>query len=75
VPPLDTSPRFKLALRLTALGVQGGFTFSLALVAADIAGQLAPPHQRALWYGLTGGTAALAAWRMWGWILKRVGIS
>ena len=48
MPPLDTPPRFQLALRLTALGVQAGFTFSIALVAADIAGQLAPPHQRAL---------------------------
>jgi hypothetical protein len=73
--PLDTSPRFKLALRLTALGVQAGFTLSMALVAADIAGQLAPPHQRALWFGLGGGTAALLSWRMWGWILKRVGIA
>jgi hypothetical protein len=55
--------------------VQAGFTFSLALVAADISGQIAPPHQRALWFALAGGTAALGFWKMWGWILKRVGIS
>jgi hypothetical protein len=75
MPSLDTPPRFRLALRLTALGVQVGFTFSLALVAADIASQLAPLHQHTLWFGLAGGTAALCAWRMWGWILKRVGIA
>ena len=75
LPLRNTPPRFRLALRLTARGVQAGFTFSLALVAADIASQLAPPHQGALWFGLGGGTAALAAWRMWGWILRRVGIS
>jgi hypothetical protein len=40
-----------------------------------LASQLAPPHERALWFGLAGGTAALAFWRMWGWILRRVGIS
>jgi DNA-binding IclR family transcriptional regulator len=59
MPPLDTSPRFQLALRLTALGVQAGFTFSLVLVAADIASQLAPSHQRAVCFGLAGGTASL----------------
>lgn len=74
MPPHDTSPRFRLALRLTVLGVQAGFTFSMALVAADIAGQLVPQHQRALWFGLAGGTTALGFWRMWGWILRRVGI-
>jgi hypothetical protein len=73
--PLDAPPHFRLALRLTAIGVQVGFTFSLALVAADIAGQVAPPHHDVLWFGLAGGTVALAAWRVWGWILKRVGIS
>jgi hypothetical protein len=71
----DIPPRFRLALRLTALGVQAGFTFSLALVAADIASQLAPLHQRDIWFGLAGGTAALGFWRGWGWILKRVGIA
>ncbi len=72
--PLDTPPRFQLALRLTALGVQIGFAFSVALVAADLASQLARPHRRALWFGATGGTAALAFWKMLGWILRRVGI-
>ena len=71
----DIPPRFKLALRLTALGVQAGFTFSIALVGADIAGQLAPPNHRALWFGLAGGTVALCAWRMWAWILNLVGIA
>jgi hypothetical protein len=74
VPPLDTPPRFRLALRLTALGVQIGFTFSMALVVADIASQLAALHQRGLWFGIAGGTAALGFWKMWGWILRRVGI-
>jgi hypothetical protein len=74
VPPLDTPPRFQLALRLTALGVQVGFAFSMSLVVADLASQLAQPHQRALWFGIAGGTAALGFWRMWGWILRRVGI-
>jgi hypothetical protein len=75
VPSLDTPPRFRLALRLTAFGVQVGFAFSMALVVADLASQLAPPHQRALWFGLAGGTAALGFWKIWGWILSRVGIS
>ncbi len=35
---------------------RAGFTFSFALVAADIASQRAPPNQRALWFGLAGGT-------------------
>jgi hypothetical protein len=72
--PLDTPPHFRIAIRLTALGGQAGFTFSMALVAADIAGQLAPPHQRPIWFGLAGGTAALLSWWMWGRILKRIGI-
>jgi len=37
VPPFDTPPRFQLALRLTALGVQIGFAFSMAIVVADLA--------------------------------------
>jgi hypothetical protein len=73
--PLDTPPRFQTALRLTAFGARASFTFTLALVASDIASQLAPPHERALWFGLAGGTAALGFWRMWRWILRRVGIS
>jgi len=74
MPPIDIPPRFRLALRLTALGVQVGFTFSLALVVADVASQVAAPHQRSLGFGVAGGTAALGFWRMWGWILRRVGI-
>ena len=64
-----------MALRLTALGVRVGFTFSLALLVADIASRVAPPHRQSIWVGLAGGTSALAFWRMWGWILGRVGIS
>lgn len=75
MPSLDTPFRFRLAFRLTALGARAAFTFSLALVAADLAEQVAPLYQRALWFGLAAGTAALAFRRMWGWILKRVGIS
>jgi hypothetical protein len=74
VPPLDTPPRFQFALRLTALGAQTGFALAMALLVADLASQLAPPNQRAVWFGLAGGTAALGFWRMWGWILRRVGI-
>jgi hypothetical protein len=72
--PVDAPPRFQTALRLTALGARASFTFTLALVAADLAGQMAPPHQSGLWFGVAGGTAALALWRMWGRILRRVGI-
>ena len=43
MPPLNTPPHFQLVLRLTALGVQVGFAFSMALVVADIASQLATP--------------------------------
>ena len=75
MPSLDTPPRFRLALRLTGLGVQIGFAFSMALVVADLASQLAPPHQRGLWFGLVSGSAALGFSKMWGWILKPVGIS
>jgi hypothetical protein len=74
VPPPDTSPRFQLAPRLTAFGARASFTFTLALVVADIASQLGSPHQRGLWFGIAGGTAALGFWKMWGWILRRVGI-
>jgi DNA-binding NarL/FixJ family response regulator len=35
--------------------------FSVALVAADIVSQFAPRHQRAIFFGLAGGTAAFAA--------------
>jgi hypothetical protein len=75
VPPLDAPPRFQTALRLTAFGARASFTFTLALVAADLASQVAPAAQRPLWFGLAGGTAALGFWKMWDRILKRVGIS
>jgi len=51
--------------------VQACVTFSLAAGAADVAGQHAPPHQRALWFGLAGGTTALGAWLGWGWLLEK----
>ena len=54
--------------------MQVGFVFSMAVVVADIAGQLAAPDQGAVSFGLGGETAALGFWRMWGWILKWVGI-
>jgi hypothetical protein len=72
--PSTPPPRFHVALRLTAFGARASFTLTLALVAADIASQLAAPHERPIWFGIAGGTMALCAWRMWGWILKRVGI-
>lgn len=46
-------------------------TFSLAIGAADVAGQHAPPSQRALWFALAGGTTALVAWQGWAWLVKR----
>jgi len=70
----EPPPRFRMALRLTALGAQVAFTFALALTVADVAGQFAPPHRQQLWFALAGGTAALGFWRMWGWIWNRVGI-
>lgn len=66
-------PGFAVALRWTALGAQFGLTFSVALAAADIVSQLAPRHQRAMFFGLAGGTVALAAWKFFGWIFERVG--
>jgi hypothetical protein len=74
MPSPDTPPRFQTALRLTAFGARASFTFTLALVAADLASQMAAPDARPLWFGLAGGTAALGFWRMWGWILRRIGI-
>jgi hypothetical protein len=75
-PPRENeSERFATALRWTALGVRVGFTFSLSLVVADIASQFPPPHRQAIVFGLAGGTAALVAWRFWGWLLRRVGIT
>jgi hypothetical protein len=64
-----------MALHLMTLGARLSFTLTLALVAADLASQLGPLAQRPIWFGLAGGTAALVFWKMWGWILKRVGIS
>lgn len=73
--PPGIPPRFALALRLTAWGARAAFTFTLALVVADIASQLALPHQRGLCFAVGGGTAALVFWRMWRWIWKKAGIS
>jgi hypothetical protein len=75
MPPNDTSPGFKTALRITSLGARAGFTFSVALIVADLASQLAPPHRGGGFFGVAGGTTALSAWRMWSWIFRRVGIS
>jgi hypothetical protein len=71
----DESGRFATALRWTALGARIGFTVSLSLVAADVASQFPQPDRQAIVFGLAGGTAALLVWRLWGWLLKRVGIS
>jgi len=68
VPPLDNPPPVQRVLRLA---VQVCITFSLAIGAADVAGQHAPPNQRAIWFGVAGGTTALCAWLGWGWLLKR----
>ena len=46
-------------------------TFSLAIGAADVAGQQAPANQRALWFALAGGTTALVAWQGWAWLIRR----
>jgi len=72
---LDTPPRFRTAIRLTALGGRVAFTFSVAIAPADIASQFASHDRRELWFSVVGGTAALFAWRLWGWIFRKVGIS
>ena len=72
---LDTPPRFRTAIRLTALGGQVAFTFSVAIAPADIVSQFASHDRRELWFSIVGGTAALVAWRLWGWIFRKVGIS
>ncbi len=61
--------------RAVRLAVRICITFSLAYGAADVAGQHAPPRQRAIWFGLAGGTTALAAWVGCSWLLKRAGRS
>jgi hypothetical protein len=68
VPPLDNPPPLQRALRLA---VRACVTFSLAIGAADVASQHAPPHQRAIWFGLAGGTTAMCAWLGWSWLSKR----
>jgi hypothetical protein len=68
-------PGFAFALRWTALGAQFGLAFSIALAAADIVSQFAPRHQRAIFFGLAGGTVALVGWKFFGWIFERVGTS
>jgi hypothetical protein len=68
VPPLDNPPPVQRAIRFV---VQVCVTFSLAIGAADVASQHAPPHERAIWFGVAGGTTALCAWLGWGWLLKR----
>lgn len=50
-------------------------TFSLAIGAADVAGQHAPQSQRAFWFAFAGGTTALCAWLGWSWLVKRAGRS
>jgi hypothetical protein len=72
MPPLDNPPPFQRAFRLA---VRVCVTFSLAIGAADVAGQHAPPSQRAFWFAFAGGTTALCAWLGWSWLLKRVGHS
>jgi hypothetical protein len=57
---------------MTSFGAQVGLTMSIALFAADTAGQLAPRHP-ALAFGLAGGTSATLAWRLLGRFFRRVG--
>lgn len=59
------SPQFALALKLTSIGARFGLTASIALLVADVAGQLLPQHP-ALAFGLSGGTSALIAWKLLG---------
>jgi hypothetical protein len=57
--------------RVFRQAVRAAVTFSLAIGAADVAGEHAPPSQRALWFALAGGTTALIAWQGWAWLVKR----
>lgn len=75
MPSLEAPPRFPTAIRLTALGGQVAFTFSVAIAPADIVSQFASNGRREIWFSVVGGTAALVAWRLWGWIFRKVGIS
>ena len=70
----DTPPRFRTAIRLTALGGQVAFTFSVAIAPADVVSPFASHDRRELWFSVVGGTAVLAAWRVWGWIFRKIGI-
>ena len=63
---------FEIALRMTSLGARFGLTASISLVAADIAGQLAPRYP-ALLAGVTGATSALLAWNFLTGFFRRLG--
>ncbi len=57
--------------RVFRQAVRAAVTFSLAIGAADVAAEHAPPNQRALWFALAGGTTALVAGRGWAWLVNR----
>jgi hypothetical protein len=60
-----THVRLARAIRLTALGAQISITAFVAILAADLAAQLAPRHP-SLVFGTTGGTVALVLGRRLG---------
>jgi hypothetical protein len=58
-------------MRALRFAVRACVTFSLAIGAADVASQHAPPSQRVIWFALVGGTTAMCAWLGWGWLTKK----
>jgi hypothetical protein len=70
--PGHTPPGVRTALRVTTLGALAGISLAPATVVADLASQCAPAEQRAIWYGVAGGTTALLTWRLVRWIAKRI---
>ena len=73
MPTRDTPPGFTTALLVTTLGALTGFSLAPAIVVADLASQVAPAGQRAIWFGVAGATTAVLAWRLLSWILQRLG--
>ena len=71
VPTRDTPPGFTTALRVTTLVALTGSSLAPAVTVADLASQLAPEGQKAIWFGVAGATTVVLSWRLLSWILKR----
>lgn len=61
----DSPPRFRTAIRLTALGGQVAFTFSVAIAPADIGSQFASYDRRELWFSVVGERLACSPGASW----------